>query len=49
MEGRAEKTDSGPEKCGRRAVTLYLKEVENDQREQDGLPLISLTEEELRW
>jgi hypothetical protein len=49
LEARAERTDSAPEEWGRRSVTLYLKEVENHQREQEGLPPIPLTEEELGW
>jgi hypothetical protein len=49
LEARAGRTGSAPEDWGRRSVTLYLKEVENHQRGQEGLPPIPLTEEEFRW
>ena len=49
LEARAGRTGSALEDWGRRSVTLYLKEVENHQRGQEGLPAIPLTEEELRW
>jgi hypothetical protein len=49
VEARAERTDGAPEEWGRRSVTLYLKEVENHQRGQEGVLPIPLTEEELGW
>jgi hypothetical protein len=49
LEARSEKTYSGPEERGYWAVMLYYNEVENHQREQEGLPPIPYTKEELGW
>jgi hypothetical protein len=49
LETRSEKTDNRPEEKGYWGVTMYLREVENCQRAQEGLLPIPYTEEELRW
>jgi hypothetical protein len=49
LEARAERKNNGPEERGYWALTLYLREVDNHQRELQGLPPIPYTEQELEW